>query len=90
MSFNSSSTHGFSHLRKDATTCSFAEDNAFGPAISSKCRAFDFTLLFEQAFLSLLPSILLALLSVYRIFTIYNYDVKTLPSHLLHGSKLVC
>ncbi|KAF2715991.1 putative ABC transporter [Polychaeton citri CBS 116435] len=43
-------------------------DNRFGPGIGSGCRGgFDFTLLFEQAILSLLPTALFVLLALVRI-----------------------
>lgn len=70
------------------TACSFADDNSFGPSIAKQCRAFDFTLLFEQAFLSLVPSILLVLGCIFRLNEILRQDVKTLRSRL-HSSKLV-
>lgn len=70
------------------STCSFADDNTFGPVIPNACRTFDFTLLFEQSFLSLAPSLLLVLFSCFRLRTLLGRDNKTLPSKL-HSSKLV-
>ncbi|KAI5267437.1 putative multidrug resistance protein [Aureobasidium subglaciale] len=75
-------------MRSIATTCAFADDNSFGPSIDKRCRAFDFTLLFEQAFLSLVPSVLLILGSVVRLIGILRRDVKTSKSRL-HDTKLV-
>ncbi|KAI5197133.1 putative multidrug resistance protein [Aureobasidium subglaciale] len=75
-------------IRNVATVCAFADDNLFGPVIDKRCRAFDFTLLFEQAFLSLVPSILLILGSFIRLVGIVRWDVKTFKSRL-HSSKLV-
>lgn len=75
-------------VRQVRTACSFADDNSFGPSVARQCRAFDFTLLFEQAFLSLVPSILLVLGCIYRLNDIVRQDVKTLGSRL-HNSKLV-
>lgn len=41
-------------------------DEAFGPAVSPACRTFDFTLLFEQSILSLLPNGLLLVLATWH------------------------
>jgi ATP-binding cassette subfamily C (CFTR/MRP) protein 1 len=55
-----------------------AADNAFGPAISRACRSgFDFTLMFEQSMLSILPSALLLLLTPLRLYALYGENVKT-------------
>jgi ATP-binding cassette subfamily C (CFTR/MRP) protein 1 len=55
-----------------------AADNAFGPAISSACRSgFDFTVMFEQSILSILPSALLLLLTPIRLYALYGENVKT-------------
>jgi ATP-binding cassette, subfamily C (CFTR/MRP), member 1 len=45
-------------------SCPFSLDNNFGPSVNSCRRAFDFTLLFEQSILSILPSSLFILLAV--------------------------
>lgn len=68
--------------------CTFADDNTFGPAVVNQCRAFDFTLLFEQIFLSLIPSLLLISSGCLRVVGIFHRGARTLPSRL-HGSKLV-
>lgn len=40
-----------------ASSCSIAADNVFGPAVNSSCRGgFDFTILFEQSILGILPA----------------------------------
>ncbi|KAM4056705.1 ABC transporter [Hirsutella rhossiliensis] len=50
---------------ENATVC---DDGSFGPAINGGCRGnFDFTLLFEQSFLSITPSSLFLLLSAARL-----------------------
>jgi len=61
-----------------------ANDN-FGPAASGR---FDFTLLFEDIFLSLVPSVLLLASSVWRISTLYKQPRKVKNSPLYEG-KLV-
>lgn len=88
MSLNSTLETTLRQVRGIATACFFADDNSFGPSIAKQCRAFDFTLLFEQAFLSLVPSILLVLGCIVRLNGILRQDVKTLQSRL-HSSKLV-
>lgn len=41
-----------------ASACSIEADNAFGPAVNASCRdGFDFTLLFEQSILGILPAV---------------------------------
>lgn len=88
MSLNFTLEAALRQVRGIATVCSFADDNSFGPSIAKQCRALDFTLLFEQAFLSLVPSILLVLGCIFRLNGILRQDVKTLKSRL-HSSKLV-
>jgi ATP-binding cassette subfamily C (CFTR/MRP) protein 1 len=64
-----------------------AADNAFGPAIPSACRSgFDFTLMFEQSILSILPSALLLLLTPVRLYALYGESVKTVRD-LRYGTK---
>jgi hypothetical protein len=43
-------------MQQYGEACSFAAENNFGPAVSATCPAlFDFTLLFEEIVLSILP-----------------------------------
>ena len=82
-------TNQFGHAAEASVPdCSFAFDNTLGPVVLKQCRAFDFTLLFEQTLLSLVPSLILILLAAVRLFHVFRRSVKTLPS-LLHGSKMV-
>ncbi|KUJ16558.1 multidrug resistance-associated protein [Mollisia scopiformis] len=69
-------------------TCRIGSDNSFGPAIALNCRSFDFTLLFEQIFLSLIPSLFLILLSPIRLATVIRGEVKAVSSPI-HSSKIV-
>lgn len=57
--------------------CPLGSDKVFGPRIDASCRAFDFTLLFEDIFFACLPAA--AFLSL-------------LPSHIavLRRSTVVC
>jgi hypothetical protein len=53
-----------------------ANDFTIGPVVRGCRNDFDFTLLFGQAFLSLLPSSIFALLAVYRILHLYKKPRK--------------
>jgi ATP-binding cassette subfamily C (CFTR/MRP) protein 1 len=55
-------------------------DNAFGPTLPS---AFDFTILFEQSILSLLPTTLFLLLSAFRLRHLATRSVVAFHTPLL-------
>lgn len=59
--------------------CSIQADNVFGPRVAFCRDGFDFTLLFEQAILSALPSALLTGASAGCIFYLSKENVKTKP-----------
>jgi len=64
-------------LPRESIDCSI---NSFGPG---SCKGhFDFTLLFEQSILSILPSTLLLLLVPLRLYHLYGASTKTLPDPL--------
>lgn len=64
-----------------------AADNTFGPAITGTCRSgFDFTLMFENTILSILPSVLLLLLTPVRLYTLYGENIKALRD-MRYGAK---
>ena len=58
-------------------SCEPAADDKFGPAVASCARSFDFTLLFEQSFLSIAPSIIFLFLSIWRLFNLRLSSQKT-------------
>jgi hypothetical protein len=60
-------------------------NDSFGPAASGR---FDFTLLFEDIFLSLVPSILLLSLAIWRVANLNKQPLKVKNSPLYEG-KLV-
>lgn len=63
--------HPFHHTNNHGSCfkCPVSADNSLGPAIIRGCQdGFDFTLLFEQSFLSMAPSLSLFVLSIYRCF----------------------
>ena len=63
--------------------CTPANDNRLGPIVEDPCRdGFDFTLLFEQTILGILPAILFLLLASWRTAFLVRRDVKTSSSWL--------
>ncbi|KUJ15876.1 putative multidrug resistance protein [Mollisia scopiformis] len=66
--------------------CSVSDD-ALRPVIINACRSgFDFTLMFEQTILSILPSALLLLLMPFRLFVLYGENIKTIRD-VRYGAK---
>ncbi|KAI9742902.1 MAG: hypothetical protein M1818_003631 [Claussenomyces sp. TS43310] len=57
--------------------CQVTADNDFGPVVASCARLFDFTLLFEQAILSTIPSAVLLTLAPWRLTSLYLSSQKT-------------
>lgn len=58
--------------------CSPAADNVFGPAVGAGCRdGFDFTLLFEQSILSILPAAIILIASPFRIKYLLSKGIRT-------------
>ena len=71
-----------------ATLCKLI-DNTFGPSVG-RCRGgFDFTLLFEESILSILPLVLLLGIVPLRILYLFKKSVKV-DGRFLLLSKLVC
>ncbi|KAJ6007677.1 hypothetical protein N7540_011653 [Penicillium herquei] len=68
--------------------CPQNSDNKFGPRIDPNCRSFDFTLLFEDAFFSLLPATLFLVLIPPRLRILWRTPTK-LRSYRLAIVKLV-
>lgn len=65
-------------------------DNAFGPALGPgpDCHNFDFTLLFEDSILSLVPSIVFILVCIFRTYSIFRIS-KVISWPLGRTSKIV-
>ncbi|PYH89769.1 putative multidrug resistance-associated protein [Aspergillus ellipticus CBS 707.79] len=59
-----------------ASTCPSNGDNQIGPQIDAACRPFDFTLLFEDVFFSILPSAIFLLLLLPRFEILRRAPVK--------------
>lgn len=53
-------------------SCPKAMDDVFGPAVDECARTFDFTLLFEETILSILPSAVFLILGTIRIATLFT------------------
>lgn len=71
-----------------ASSCRLVDDT-FGPSVG-RCRGgFDFTLLFEESILSLLPLVLLLGIVPLRILYLFKRSLKVTGRALLL-SKLVC
>ncbi|KAH8694908.1 ABC transporter [Talaromyces proteolyticus] len=65
-------------------------DSSFGPQVRTQnCRGgFDFTVLFEESVLSLVPAALLLVIAPFRLAHLYGQDVKLRPA-ALHTFKLL-
>jgi ATP-binding cassette, subfamily C (CFTR/MRP), member 1 len=54
-----------------------AGDDSFGPAVGLNCHGFDFTLLFEQSILGILPALLFAVAAPARFAYLARRERKT-------------
>lgn len=70
------------------SVCSSHPDDVFGPVVAECARAFDFTLLFEESILSILPSAILILLSPVRLLSLRKKQ-HVVGGGALRGAKLV-
>lgn len=94
--FSSSSSSGFwgkhiyskTVLLSMSATCYAGSDRQFDPRVAINCRNFDFTLLFEDAVLILLPSSLFMILFLARLEILRRNSVKVM-SYKLAASKVV-
>ncbi|KAH8883332.1 putative ATP-binding cassette transporter [Thozetella sp. PMI_491] len=69
--------------------CTAADDDSFGPIVGPNCRGgFDFTLLFEQSFLTFLPAVIFLAIAAVRFGTLTRAKVKT-QSNPLRIAKLL-
>lgn len=76
---------GFAHLESRAVNSTgHVGDNSFGPFFELPGSAtFDFTLLFEETILSIVPSAVLLLLIPPRILRLWKTPHKVISSYLL-------
>jgi ATP-binding cassette, subfamily C (CFTR/MRP), member 1 len=79
-------------MASQSSAACFLVDKTFGPYATGKCRGgFDFTLLFEEIILSILPITLILVVAPFRIFYLFHKQKKVVQSRgLLLYSKLVC
>lgn len=72
------------------TTTNLCGDDHFGPIVYPTCHntTFDFTLLFSQTILSILPSSAFILFSIYRAYHLYHQSIKVVKSPI-HPTKLL-
>jgi len=68
--------------------CSSGADHQFGPRVAPQCRPFDFTLLFEQIFFTVVPNTLFLLLCALRSKQLFAKPSLTRHG-VLHWAKLV-
>lgn len=71
-----------------SSACSITVENSFGPQVAGCLGGFDFTLLFEETILSILPTALVLLFLPVRIVHLFRSDRKVYEG-LLHNLKLV-
>ena len=65
--------------------CGIESDNAFGPSVSAECRGgFDFTLLFEELFLSIAPLVVVSLLIPLRVRELCSRTQNILVGAIYH------
>ena len=72
-------------LLNSSSSLNYNDLSAFGP---TKPTGFDFTPLFEDSILSLVPSVLLLISLPYRVITLYRQRPKVSPGGFLYESKL--
>jgi hypothetical protein len=69
--------------------CAPNGDSYFGPQVEPCLRSFDFTLRFENLFLSIAPSVLFLLIAPIRIFTLRNEQKRVVGGSTFQIIKLV-
>ena len=71
-------------LSETSSSCN-VWDNSFGPVVESSCRGgFDLTLLFEQIFLSIVPSALFMAMLPFRLASLYKVGRVAYPGRLCY------
>jgi hypothetical protein len=68
---------------------SWAADNQFGPAVKGTRSNFDFTLLFENTILTIVPSTIFLFAALLRARSLYGSSKKVAPSWT-RLQKIVC
>jgi hypothetical protein len=69
--------------------CSAADQDVFGPTVASSCQhGFDFTLLFEETILTLLPIFLVWLAASFRLWALRHAPEKVNRSWLYAAKEV--
>ena len=69
------------------THCPKDSDRAFGPVVDGQCRAFDFTLFFEDVFLACIPSFIFLTLGLFRVSQLVRKPLTIVkPSRVIFTS----
>jgi ATP-binding cassette subfamily C (CFTR/MRP) protein 1 len=76
-------------MMNSSSFCSPDGDNFFGPQVEPCVRAFDFTLRFENTFLSIAPSALFLFIVPLRLFCLRNEQKRVVGGTTLQIVKLV-
>ncbi|PCG93312.1 ABC transporter, integral membrane type 1 [Penicillium occitanis (nom. inval.)] len=67
----------------DTSLCPLGSDDTFGPRVNPNCRAFDFTILFQDAFFSVLPTSLFLIVVLPRLQFLRRASVKLMSYSLV-------
>ena len=71
-------------------SCSIQAESVFGPQVAEECRGgFDFTLLFEELILAIVPLAIVCCFMPFRIWRLLRESEKARISSIHHW-KLVC
>jgi hypothetical protein len=73
-----------------AQWCGEAIENSFGPKVKICRGGFDFTVLFEQVFLSIIPSAIFLSLLAFRVVLLRRESLKVNCGYLLPAKIVSC
>ncbi|KAB8236980.1 ABC transporter [Aspergillus alliaceus] len=71
-----------SNITPRSASCSILVENQFGPSVERCYNGFDFTLLFEEGFMSIAPSSIFFLAAIARILYLQNQEPKVIKEWL--------
>jgi len=72
----------------ESNTSKCLNDDSFGPTVAGCRDEFDFTIVFEQSFFSIAPSVIFVFLAAIRIFSLRRKS-PVLKAHNFRAVKLV-
>lgn len=76
-------------MATEGSPCPASFDDVFGPQVNTCRRAFDFTQLFEESFLSIIPSVLFILVATLRLLSLHHARRKAPLGGAFQITKLV-